>query len=89
MSYCMNDWLAPWKMIDGEDNTGRKRIEKHILRQAFDTPDEPYIPDDVLWRQKEQFSDGVSAEKESMSTTLMHNELTGLPLTLSRLSGWL
>uniref|UniRef100_A0A7S0BLK4 asparagine synthase (glutamine-hydrolyzing) n=1 Tax=Rhodosorus marinus TaxID=101924 RepID=A0A7S0BLK4_9RHOD len=59
MSYCMNDWLAPWKMISGEDNTGRKRIEKHILREAFDTPDEPYIPEDVLWRQKEQFSDGV------------------------------
>lgn len=34
-------------------------IEKFILRKAFDTPDQPYLPDDVLWRQKEQFSDGV------------------------------
>ena len=29
--------------------------EKYILRKAF----EGLIPDDVLWRQKEQFSDGV------------------------------
>ena len=31
------------------------RMEKHVLRQAF----AGYLPDDVLWRQKEQFSDGV------------------------------
>lgn len=40
-----------------------ERIEKYILRKAFDTSDdpsaEPYLPDDILWRQKEQFSDGV------------------------------
>lgn len=34
-------------------------IEKYILRKAFDTPEEPYLPKEVLWRQKEQFSDGV------------------------------
>ncbi|RKS03484.1 MULTISPECIES: asparagine synthase B [unclassified Flavobacterium] len=33
--------------------------EKYILRKAFDTPEQPYLPDEVLWRQKEQFSDGV------------------------------
>lgn len=31
------------------------KIEKHILRQAF----EGYLPESVTWRQKEQFSDGV------------------------------
>lgn len=35
------------------------RIEKYVLRKAFDTPESPYLPDNVLWRQKEQFSDGV------------------------------
>ena len=35
------------------------RMEKHVLRAAFDTPDRPYLPKEVLWRQKEQFSDGV------------------------------
>ncbi|EAT87396.2 hypothetical protein SNOG_05005 [Parastagonospora nodorum SN15] len=41
----------------------KERIEKYILRKAFDTTDEPetqpYLPDHILWRQKEQFSDGV------------------------------
>eukprot|EP00984_Skeletonema_dohrnii_P028863 scaffold19035_cov207-Skeletonema_dohrnii-CCMP3373.AAC.2 len=35
------------------------RIEKWAIRKAFDTPDDPYLPDNILWRQKEQFSDGV------------------------------
>ena len=43
------------KMID----PGNGRMEKHSLREAFDIPDDPYIPSSVLWRQKEQFSDGV------------------------------
>ena len=34
-------------------------IEKYILRKAFDTPDDVYLPAAILWRQKEQFSDGV------------------------------
>jgi len=61
---------------------GKHRIEKHILRSAFDTgkkggdppakkrklnngkkaeveDEKAYLPDSVLWRQKEQFSDGV------------------------------
>ncbi|HVG11892.1 MAG TPA: asparagine synthase B [Flavisolibacter sp.] len=35
--------------------SGGGKIEKHILRQAF----EDYLPKEVAWRQKEQFSDGV------------------------------
>lgn len=42
-----------------KDAEGRPYIEKYLLRKAFDTPDQPYLPDDCLWRQKEQFSDGV------------------------------
>ena len=41
----------------------KDRIEKYILRKAFDTADEPatkpYLPKHILYRQKEQFSDGV------------------------------
>ena len=37
------------KMIHGE------RMEKWVLRKAF----ERYLPESVVWRQKEQFSDGV------------------------------
>jgi asparagine synthase (glutamine-hydrolysing) len=36
-----------------------EKIEKWCLRKAFDTPDDPYLPAEILWRQKEQFSDGV------------------------------
>jgi len=42
------------------DATGSKRVEKWVLRKAFDLPDSrAYLPASVLWRQKEQFSDGV------------------------------
>ena len=34
---------------------GNGKIEKYILRKAF----EDYLPAEVAWRQKEQFSDGV------------------------------
>ncbi len=37
------------KMIEGT------RMEKWVLRKAF----KDYLPDSVVWRQKEQFSDGV------------------------------
>jgi asparagine synthase (glutamine-hydrolysing) len=34
---------------------GNGKIEKYILRNAF----EDYLPEEIAWRQKEQFSDGV------------------------------
>jgi asparagine synthase (glutamine-hydrolysing) len=34
---------------------GQGRIEKAVLREAF----QGALPDEILWRQKEQFSDGV------------------------------
>jgi len=36
-----------------------QQIEKWLLRAAFDTSEMPFLPAEVLWRQKEQFSDGV------------------------------
>ena len=60
VNYAMN--MSPLdKMIDVNklDQDGKKYLEKYILRKAFDTPDDPYLPEEVLWRQKEQFSDGV------------------------------
>ncbi len=38
-----------YKMIDSE------HMEKWILREAF----KDYLPEEIVWRQKEQFSDGV------------------------------
>lgn len=41
------------KCFDKGDGT---KIEKFVLRKAFQ---DGYLPDEILWRQKEQFSDGV------------------------------
>lgn len=42
--------------INPEDKMAKNgRIEKWVLRKAF----EEYLPESVIWRQKEQFSDGV------------------------------
>ena len=45
---------AQHKMVD-KTLGGAQRMEKGVLRQAFDG----YLPESILWRQKEQFSDGV------------------------------
>jgi asparagine synthase (glutamine-hydrolysing) len=44
-----------YKMFNDE------RIEKYIFRKAFDG----LLPDDILWRRKEAFSDGVSGHERS------------------------
>jgi len=39
-----------------------KKQEKYLFRKAFD---KGYLPDSVLWRKKEAFSDGVSSKDRS------------------------
>ncbi|RXW14718.1 hypothetical protein EST38_g11134 [Candolleomyces aberdarensis] len=43
------------------DEDGHPKMEKYILRKAFDCAPggKPFLPKSILWRQKEQFSDGV------------------------------
>jgi asparagine synthase (glutamine-hydrolysing) len=58
------EFLEESMNIDPQDKMiTKEKIEKYILRKAFDTSDDPsaeaYLPDNILWRQKEQFSDGV------------------------------
>lgn len=49
-----------WKIFGKENEIDkildRKKMEKHILRDAF----RGHLPDSILYRKKEQFSDGVS-----------------------------
>lgn len=40
------------------------RCEKYLIRKAFD--DTNVIPQDILWRPKEAFSDGVAHKKKSL-----------------------
>lgn len=58
--YLDREFLDVAMMLDPEVKLPRnavypRPIEKWPLRQAF----EGYVPDAILWRQKEQFSDGV------------------------------
>ena len=39
------------------------RMEKHLLRKSFENG--KYLPEDVLFRKKEAFSDGISEQKKS------------------------
>jgi len=44
---------------DKQPDRGKGKPEKYILRAAFDDKEQPFLPKEVLWRQKEQFGDGV------------------------------
>ncbi len=46
----------------------KNKIEKEMLRKAFEK--DGLLPDDVLWRHKCAFSDGVSSIKDSWHTAL-------------------
>ncbi|MGW0042825.1 asparagine synthase-related protein, partial [Rhodococcus sp. NPDC003348] len=50
------DFLDTAMSVDARHKmAGGGRIEKHLMREAFVGA----LPDEILWRQKEQFSDGV------------------------------
>ncbi len=48
-------------------NHGSNSMEKYLLRKAFDNTNILFdlLPNDVLWRKKEAFSDGVSSKERS------------------------
>lgn len=51
-----------------------EKCEKYLLRKSFENN---YLPQEVLWRQKEAFSDGISNNKDSWHNILkkLCNEL--------------
>ncbi len=51
---------------------GNGKIEKHILRETF----EDYLPQEVAWRQKEQFSDGVGYDWIDSLKELVDSQVT-------------
>jgi asparagine synthase (glutamine-hydrolysing) len=56
--------------IPPELRMSHTRIEKYLLRKAFDTVSDPLLPPEVLWRHKEAFSDGVSNPDNSFHTII-------------------
>jgi asparagine synthase (glutamine-hydrolysing) len=51
--------LPPWMKRFGEG--ADYAVEKHLLRKAFGS----LLPEDVMWRRKEAFSDGVSGHERT------------------------
>ncbi len=56
------------------------RIEKNIIREIF----EGYLPEEVLWRQKEQFSDGVGYSWIDTLKEYVDNQVTDEQLKTSK-----
>jgi len=56
------------------------QCEKYLLRKAFN--DSQLLPDEVLWRRKEAFSDGVSKQTRSLFIIIQEyvNKLDIMPL---------
>lgn len=54
--------------IDPELRQPKNGVEKFLIRKAFDGMD--LLPDKILWRHKEAFSDGVASVKKSLFTIL-------------------
>jgi asparagine synthase (glutamine-hydrolysing) len=42
-----------------------ERMEKYLIRRAFEVVLPDVLPKSVLWRKKEAFSDGVSSKEKS------------------------
>ena len=59
---------AYWMIPSEYRHPKYKGIEKWWLRKAFDGYD--VIPNEVLWRKKEAFSDGVSSKEDSWYTII-------------------
>ena len=51
-----------WSILPELRKPSNDRAEKFWLRKAFDGLN--LLPDEILWRKKEAFSDGVSSEKD-------------------------
>jgi asparagine synthase (glutamine-hydrolysing) len=64
--------------INPEDKMcGNGKIEKGILRKAF----EGYLPEEILWRQKEQFSDGVGYSWIDTLKAFVESQVTDQQMT--------
>ena len=59
-------------------------MEKWVLRQAFEDTENPFLPKSILWRQKEQFSDGVGYNWISSLKEHANKEVTNQQLKNAR-----
>lgn len=51
--------------IEYRNHNNGERIEKWLLRKSIEMLEPTLLPEQVLWRTKEAFSDGVSSQEKS------------------------
>ena len=64
------EWVAYYLSIPAyirnpKNSAGNKYIEKNLLRSTFAKYEPSLLPENILWRRKEAFSDGVSGTNKS------------------------
>lgn len=64
-------FTAYYLSLPEEMRTPKDGVEKHLLRDSFKGLN--LIPDEILWRRKEAFSDGIMSEKKSWYTFLQEH----------------
>lgn len=64
-------FTAYYLSLPEEMRVPKNGVEKHLLRDAFDGMN--LIPDEILWRRKEAFSDGLTSVKKSWYTSLQEH----------------
>lgn len=57
------EFVKFYMSVDPKLKNYNNRIEKELLRKAFEN--DKFLPQDVLWRRKEAFSDGCSSNERS------------------------
>jgi asparagine synthase (glutamine-hydrolysing) len=57
-------WMQHYFNLPANVKCPRNNIEKYHLRKAIDVTFPDLLPQEILWRQKEAFSDGVSSLKK-------------------------
>ncbi|TRY59509.1 hypothetical protein DNTS_014846 [Danionella cerebrum] len=64
-------FTAYYLSLPEEMRAPKDGVEKHLLREAFNGLN--LIPDEILWRRKEAFSDGLTSVKKSWYTSLQEH----------------
>ncbi|KAK7124789.1 hypothetical protein R3I94_018996 [Phoxinus phoxinus] len=64
-------FTAYYLSLPVEMRVPKNGVEKHLLRKAFKGMN--LIPDEILWRRKEAFGDGLSSIKKPLYTSLQEH----------------
>jgi asparagine synthase (glutamine-hydrolysing) len=81
--------ISPFLRYRPQSNEAEQNIEKYLLRTAFsplyflNLKGQSLLPEEVLWRRKEAFSDGVSGKERSLYKIIQEFCEKEVPLDVS------